>query len=134
MSSAPAAHRSPGASARAAWLAFAAVAGFSAAAGATRLLEQPEGAYETALADVALPRSAAGYVRFPPCAGCAPLTLSVTTSTAYFIERTPVSLAELAAAASDVEADGRAGDAAVYVFYDVESRRVNRLVLDRLAQ
>jgi len=130
MSSDRAGRRLPPAGARA--LAAAMAVGLCAAAGATRVLEQPEGAYEKALAEVALPTGPTGRVSFPPCPGCAPVSLPVSPRTAYFVERSQVSLAVLSDAAAEAAAAGRADETAVYIFYDVETRRVNRIVLDRL--
>lgn len=125
-----AARRPPTAGAR--LLAAAIALGACVAADATRVIEQPEGAYETALAEVTLPAGPVGRVSFPPCAGCTPVSLPVSPQTTYFIERSQVPLEALARAAADAAAAGRADETAVYIFYDVETRRVNRLVLDRL--
>lgn len=99
---------------------------------AARTIEQPEGSFEAALAEVVLPRSTAGSVAFPPCGGCSRIALPVGLDTVYLIERSPVALAEWLSAAEDAKAAGRAERTAVYVFYDIETRRVNRLVLDGL--
>ena len=116
----------------AAALAPAIAAGACATAGATRVIEQPEGGYEAALAEVELPASPTGLVRFSPCSGCARVSLPVSPRTAYFVERSEVPLDALVQAAAEAAAAGRADETAIYIFYDVETRRVNRLVLDRL--
>jgi hypothetical protein len=107
--------------------------GLLGAASATRVLEQPEGAYELKLENVVLPQSTAGYVIFKTCAACDQTSMNVAASTVYLVERSAVSLAAfLEAAESFRQMDDGGGITAVYVFYDVESRRVNRLVLDHL--
>lgn len=114
--------------------AIAAVAalGITANAFGTRVLEQIEGAYEASLADVVMPASAAGYVIFPTCSTCGRISLGVTSETTYLIERAPVPLADFLEAADAFAQSSRASRAAVYVFYDLETKRVTRLVLDEL--
>ena len=107
----------------------AAVALLPAAAGAVRIVSQPEGAYELLLQEAVLPGSTAGYVIFTPCGGCDRVSLRVTASTKYHVADAAVPYAEFIAAA---EAYGDGQDAALYVFYDTASGRVNRLVVDRL--
>jgi hypothetical protein len=114
-----------------AFIALAALALWASAA-ATRLIEQPEGSYEAFLVDVVLPTSTAGHVVFKPCRECSSLSLRVTPETSYRIQRSAVPLGDLARAAADLAASGRAARTAVYVFYDVESELVNRLVIDPL--
>lgn len=107
-------------------------AGACAVAGATRVFEQPEAAYEAALADVTLPLSVTGRVTFRPCNGCALVSLPVSPRTNYLVERSEVPLDALVRAAAEAAAAGRADETAIYIYYDVETRRVNRLVLDHL--
>ena len=122
--------RKPPTGARA--LVAAIAAGACAVAGATRVFEQPEAAYETALADVTLPLSVTGRVTFPPCSGCTLVSLPVSPRTIYLVERAEVPLDALVRAAAEARAAGQADKTAVYIYYDVETRRVNRLVLDHL--
>ena len=99
-------------------------------ASATRVIEQPEGAYEVLLRDVIMPGGSAGYVIFKPCESCDNISLNVAADTAYFVSKTALALADfLQAAESFRNQDSSGTSTAVYVFYDVESKRVNRLVL-----
>lgn len=99
-------------------------------ASATRVLELVEGAYEAMLADVVLPANAAGFVTFPPCSTCPPTSLGVDAETVYLVENVALPFADFIDAAAALTASGRARNAAVYVFYDLETKRVTRLVLD----
>ena len=99
---------------------------------ATRVLEQIEGAYEAALTEVVMPASTAGYLIVPPCSTCAPVSLGVGAETTYLVERAPVPFADFMQAANTLARTGRAARAAVYVFYDLETTRVTRVVLDDL--
>jgi hypothetical protein len=104
----------------------------STSAAATRLIEQPEGGYEAFLGDVALPTSTTDAVVLKPCSTCPSLSLHVTPQTSYRLRRTAVPLGDLARAAADLVASGKARRTAVYVFYDIESGAVNRLVIEPL--
>jgi len=111
-----------------------AVGALTAAAGAsaTRVLELVEGAYESLLADAVLPASAAGFVTVPPCSTCPPTSLGVGAETVYLVEKAAVPFADFIDAAAAITASGRARRAAVYVYYDLETKRVTRLALDDL--
>lgn len=115
----------------AAWAVLVAL-GPPLAAPAAHALEQIEGAYEAALVEVVLPASTRGYVVVPPCSTCRPESLAVDADTAYVVARTAVPYADFARAAAALVAAGRGRSAAVYVFYDLETTRVTRLVLDDL--
>lgn len=106
--------------------------GIATSASATRVLEQIEGAYEAALPDVVLPAGTAGYVILPPCSACVRISLGVSADTQYIVERAPVPFVDFIEAADALASSGRARRAAVYVFYDLETKRVTRLVLDDL--
>jgi hypothetical protein len=102
---------------------------------ALRVLEQPEESYELVLRDVILPGSEAGSVIFTPCSGCNSVALRVTASTRYLVEGKPAKLEDLLKAAESLRQNGDAStNTAVYVYYDVESKRVNRLALDYLGR
>lgn len=103
------------------------------AASANRIVEQTEGAYEVPLADAVLPSGPAGRVLFTPCADCERLSLRVGASTVYLVGAEPVSLAEFREAAERFAGRGGVLATALYVYYDVDSERVNRLVLDHFA-
>ena len=101
-----AAVRRPPVGARA--LIAAIAAGACAAAGATRVFEQPDAAYETALAEVMLPAGPVGRVSFPPWAGCTPVSLPASPRTIDLVERAEVLLDALVrAAAAPVVVNGR---------------------------
>jgi len=102
------------------------------AAFSTRVLELIEDAHEALLADVVLPASTAGFVTLPPCSTCPPTSLAVGADTVYLVENEAVPFADFIAAAATLTASGRARSAAVYVFYDLETKRVTRLALDDL--
>jgi len=116
--------------------AFVATGALCAAGGAsaTRVLELIEGAYEAMLADVVLPASTAGFVTFPPCSTCPPTSLGVDNRTVYLVDGAALPFSDFIQAASLLTASGRAREAAVYVFYDLETKRVTRLALDDFAE
>src|SRR5690606_35208593 len=91
--------RRPSAGARA--LIATVAAGACAVSGTTRVLAQPEAAYETALAEVTLPAGPVGRVSFPPWAGCTPVSLPASPRTIDLVERAEVSLDALVRAAAD---------------------------------
>lgn len=98
---------------------------------AYRVLEQVEAAHELVLGEVSLPRSAAGTVIFKPCPDCNTTALRVSGETQYFVNGSPLELADFLARAEDIrKLDGGNRNTAVYLFYDVDSQRVNRLMLD----
>ncbi len=103
------------------------------AASATRVIELIEGAYEALLADVVLPASTAGFVTLPPCSTCPPTSLGVDSNTVYLVENAALPFADFLAAAGALIGSGRGRDAAVYVFYDLETKRVTRIALDDFA-
>lgn len=102
------------------------------AAFGARVLELIEDAYEALLADVLLPASTAGFVTLSPCSTCPPTSLGVGADTLYLVENEAVPFADFVAAAATLTASGRARSAAVYVFFDLETKRVTRLALDDL--
>jgi len=97
-------------------------------AGATlRTIEQ---AYELTRSQVQLPGRAEGALTVRPCADCRPVVLRVTSATAWF-DRPGT---QQAAGQSVVLAAFRAAAARpgtlVYVYYEPQTRRVKRIVLD----
>jgi hypothetical protein len=97
---------------------------------AARIVSQPEGSYEVQLAEVLLPGSTAGSVIFKPCPDCDSTSMSLTAATTYTVNRSPVAFTEFAEAGAAFRAVNGGRSTAVYVFYDVETGRVNRLALD----
>lgn len=114
------------------WLLGWCLLGLGLSASANRIVDQPEDAYETWLEHVTLPSSTAGYVIFKPCAACANQSLRVTSNTVYLLDGEPHPLAELAEEAARMRDSLGPKRTAVYIFRDIETDAVNRLVLDRL--
>ncbi len=105
--------------------------GSLSSAWAYRVIEQTEDAYELMLGEVSLPRSAAGTVIFKPCPDCNTTALRVSAETLYFVNGSPMELSDFLARAEEIrKMDGGNQNTAVYLFYDVDSQRVNRLMLD----
>ena len=101
---------------------------------AYRVIEQPEDAYELMLGEVSLPRAVTGTVIFKPCEECNTASLRVTSETAYFINGTVFELPDFLDAAEEIRRlDGGNQNTAVYVFFDVASKRVTRIALDHFA-
>ncbi len=116
---------------RAIFALMAVLLGGISSAWAVRVLEQPEDAYELALGDVSLPSGVTGSVRFRECPACRTISLRVTNATTYFVNGTRLEFPDFLEAAEAIRQMDHGNDrTAVYVFFDVESRRVNRLVLD----
>ncbi len=106
------------------------LAGLSSA-WADRVVELTEDAYELALGDVSLPDGVTGSVRFRTCPACRTTSLRVTRVTTYFVNGAALEFADFLAAAEAIrQMDGGNDNTAVYVFFDIESRQVNRIGLD----
>ena len=99
--------------------------GLAAPASATRVMYQPEDAYELSLGEVSLPQRVGGSVIFKPCPECKTVGLRVTTDTRYFVAGQQVTVGELAKAVEKLERTTN-----VTVFFDKETRFVNRLKID----
>jgi len=97
---------------------------------ALHVIEQNEDAYELALGTVSLPANERGAVIFTACDTCRTQTLRVTEQTRYAVNGSEIPLTELREIAEDWRstADGRE-NAAVIIFFDTASLRVNRLAL-----
>ena len=97
----------------------------SASHGALSSIEE---SFELSPSDVTLPASATGRLVVRPCVACRPQLLSVDAATRYLLQpgTTPVTLEEFAK--SKARAAGRRA-AAVFVYYDPQTRNVRRLVL-----
>ncbi len=107
--------------------------GSLSSAWAYRVLEQTEDAYELMLGEVSLPRGVAGTVIFKPCPDCNTRSLRVSRETLYFVNGLALELADFRAAAEVIrQTNGGNQNTAVYVFFDIDSQRVNRLMLDHL--
>jgi hypothetical protein len=107
--------------------------GVPGTATAVRIVGQPEADYELSLANVqTLPQSTAGYIIFKTCPSCDTTSMTVSADTIYLVGQAPVSLAqflETAASYRQADADG----AYLFIFYDIASRHVNRVVVSRPA-
>lgn len=109
--------------------------GAASSAWGYRVLEQTEDAYELGLGEVSLPRNSSGSVIFKPCDECRTTSLRVSSGTIYEVNGTALELADFLEAAEGFRRmNGGNQQTAVYVFYDIESKRVNRLALDYLGR
>ena len=105
--------------------------GSMSSAWAYRVMEQTQDAYELVLGEVSLPRGDTGSVIFKPCPTCTTTSLRVTRATTYFVNGAPLALPDFLAAAEAIrQLNGGNQDTDVYIFFDIESRRITRLVLD----
>jgi hypothetical protein len=92
----------------------------AAAAGATlRMVEQ---AVETSTLTTSLPDDASGSIAVSACAGCKPVLLQLSSKSQYFIGKTPVTYAQLRAAANGSSRQ-------LNVFYEAKDRTITRLVV-----
>ena len=98
---------------------------------ANRVIEQTEDAYELVLGEVSLPLGQTGSVIFRPCPACTVTSLRVTSATTYFVNGVPLEFPDFLAAVEAIRRISRGEQSsAVYVFFDIESRRINRLKID----
>ncbi len=105
--------------------------GSISSAWAQRTIVQTEDAYELALGEVSLPRGDTGTVIFKPCPTCTTTSMRVTRATAYFVNGAPLALPDFLEAAEAIRRMGGGNrNTAVYLFYDIESRRISRLKID----
>jgi hypothetical protein len=77
---------------------------------------------ETDVAGLPLPRAVPGSLTLRPCSTCTPATLELTTAARFFVDRKPVSFAELRTLALKSSAN-------VVVFYDTKTNAVTRIVV-----
>jgi hypothetical protein len=101
------------------------------AGAALRTIEQ---AYELTRSQVQLPGRPEGSLTVRPCPTCRPVLLRVTTGTAWFASpgsREPSGQAVVLAAFKAAGGDPRT---LVYVYYEPQTRRVKRIVLDTPAR
>ena len=105
--------------------------GSISSAWAYRVIEQTEDAYELVLGEVSLPRGESSSVIFKPCPACTITSLRVTSATTYFVNGVPLAFPDFLEAVEAIRRISRGNwNTAVYVFFDIESRRVNRLEID----
>lgn len=77
---------------------------------------------ETDTAGLPLPPAVPGSMTLRPCQACTPLTLDLGTSAQFFVDRKPVTFADLRALAQKSSAN-------VVVFYDSKTNAVTRIVV-----
>ena len=102
---------------------------------AYRVIEQTEDAHELVLGEVALPLGVTGSVIFKLCEDCTTTSLRVTSATSYFVNGAALELKDFLESAEAIrQTNGGNQNTAVYVFFDLESQRVNRLALDHFSR
>ncbi len=107
------------------------VLGSISSAWAQRVIVQTEDAYELALGEVSLPRDETGSLIFRPCPACTTTSMRVTDTTAYFVNGAQLELADFLEAAEAIRQLDRGNQrTAVYLFFDIKSRRISRLKID----
>ncbi len=116
---------------RALIVALALVLSSLSSAWAYRVIEQTEDAYELVLGEISLPLGQTGSVIFRPCPACTITSLRVTRATTYFVNGAPLEFPDFLEAVEAIRRISRGSqNTAVYVFFDIESRRINRLKID----
>lgn len=109
-------------------VAIAALSGVALPARAT--LQTIEQAYELTRDQVQLPTDATGPLRVRPCRKCATVVLQVTANTRWFTA--PGTAAVPMAKLLDAFRQAALQPATlIYVYYEPQTKRVNRVVLDR---
>jgi hypothetical protein len=103
-------------------LAIASLALYAGSAHAQLRMRVVEEAIESSTEIVGLPESLPSSLGFKPCGTCAYVTLSVDSTTRFFVGRHRVSLADLRHQASR-------GPRRLDVFYDRRSKVATRLIL-----
>jgi hypothetical protein len=110
---------------------FAAFSITASVAYGTRIIAQEEDAYELPFGEVSLPGSTAGTAIFKPCDDCKTQSMRVTHTTVYQVHGRMVSYVDFMAAAEEYrKRDGGASNTAIYLFYNIKSRRITRIGMD----
>ena len=89
-----------------------------------------EQAYELTRSQVQLPTSAEGGLTVRPCATCRPLSLQVSAATTWYDRPGTRQPAGQAAVLGAFRASAANAKTLVYVYYEPQTRRVKRVVLD----
>ena len=97
---------------------------------ASASLRAVEQAYELARSEVQLPASRDGLLTLRPCTGCRPLALRVTAATAWYLQPGRRQPDGQAAVLTAFRQSAATPGTLVYVYYERETRRVKRIVLD----
>jgi len=106
--------------------------GSISSAWAYRVIEQNEDAYELVLDEISLPRGETSSVIFKPCPACTTTSLRVTGATTYFVDGVLLAFPDFLVAVEAIRRLHRSNrNTAVYLFFDIESRRINRLMIDQ---
>ena len=77
---------------------------------------------ETDTSGLFLPAAVPGSITMRPCEGCEVVVLGITTAAQFFVDRKPVTFADLHALAQKSSAN-------VVVFYDTKTNAVTRIVV-----
>ena len=102
------------------------------AAGALRVLEQPEAGFELGLGNVDFPTSTTGSVKFKTCDTCSTVARSVTNATRYYVNNQELALADFLLAAANIRTvEGQTSRSMVGVYVDVQSQNVNRVFVQQ---
>ena len=96
---------------------------------AAATLQTIEQAYELSRNEVQLPGKPEGNLTLRPCPTCKPVVLRVTTATAWCLAPRTNKAAGQPAVLAAYKAATNPGTL-VYVYYEPQTRRVNRIVLD----
>ena len=97
------------------------------AAAALRTIEQ---AYELTPSQVQLPGAASGGLTIRKCPTCSPIVLRVTEATAWFSAPREQPPAGQAAVLAALEAAGGRARVLIFVYYEPQTLRVKRIVLE----
>jgi hypothetical protein len=89
-----------------------------------------EEAYELTPGQVQLPASSTGGLTVRPCPTCSPVVLRVTGATEWFSSPREQPPAGQAAVLDALAAAGNRAGVWIYVYYEPQTLRVNRIVLD----
>ncbi len=103
---------------------------FGAALPAGATLRTIEQAYELSRSQVQLPGRPEGALTVRPCGDCRPVVLKVTAATAWFDRPGTRQPAGQSAVLAAFRAAAMNPATLVYVYYEPQSRRVKRIVLD----
>lgn len=109
---------------------FAALLLFNVSLPAAATLRTIEQAHELTRSQVQLPDKPEGSLTVRPCPTCKPVILRVTTATAWFIAPGAVKAAGQPAVLAAFKASAINPQTLVYVYYEPQTRRVKRIVLD----
>ncbi|HEU4619679.1 MAG TPA: hypothetical protein VFV10_16700 [Gammaproteobacteria bacterium] len=106
--------------------------GMPGAVSAARIVAQPERDYELRLSNIqGLPQGTAGYLIFKTCAACDVTSMTVSADTVYLVGEMTVPLSQFLETAEGYRQTD-ADSTNVFIFYDLASKHVNRVVLIHL--